>query len=109
MVASPTSAIFHVNWLSPAKMRHTIIGGSKRNVVSNDLNPVERIKIGDCGIQVEQWSEARSSILVGHRMGDIWSPNLPREERLQNVVQYFADCIQSGETPLTDREAHKMR
>ncbi len=65
MVASPTSAIFHVNWLSPAKMRHTIIGGSKRNVVST-LNPVERIKIGDCGIQVEQWSETRSSILVGH-------------------------------------------
>ncbi len=98
-------ATFHVNWLSPVKVRHTIIGGSKRSLVYNDLNPVEPLKIYDCGIQVDQSSEARSSILVGYRMGDIWSPNLPREEPLQNVVQHFADCIESGKTPLTDGEA----
>jgi predicted dehydrogenase len=98
-------ATFHVNWLSPVKVRHTIIGGSKRSLVYNDLNPVEPIKIYDCGIQVDQSSEARSSILVGYRMGDIWSPNLPREEPLQNVVQHFADCIESGKGPLTDGEA----
>ncbi len=98
-------ATFHVNWLSPVKVRHTIIGGSKRSLVYNDLNPVEPLKIYDCGIQVDQSSEARSSILVGYRMGDIWSPNLPREEPLQNVVQHFADCIESGTTPLTDGDA----
>jgi len=98
-------ATFHVNWLSPVKVRHTIIGGSKRSLVYNDLNPVEPLKIYDCGIQVDQSSEARSNILVGYRMGDISSPNLPREEPLQNVVQHFADCIESGKTPLTDGEA----
>ena len=98
-------ATFHVNWLSPVKVRHTIIGGSKRSLVYNDLDPVEPLKIYDCGIQIDQKSEARYGILVGYRTGDIWSPNLPREEPLQNVVRHFADCIQTGKPPLTDGEA----
>ena len=98
-------ATFHINWLSPVKVRHTIIGGSKRSLVFNDIDPVEPLKIYDCGIQVDQSSEVRYGILVGYRTGDIWSPNLPREEPLQNVVQHFADCIERGVTPLTDGEA----
>jgi|HubBroStandDraft_6_1064221.scaffolds.fasta_scaffold122281_1 predicted dehydrogenase len=98
-------ATFHVNWLSPVKVRHTIIGGSKRSLVYNDLDPAEPIKIYDCGIQLDQSSEARYGVLVGYRMGDIWSPNLPREEPLQNLVQHFADCIRNGKQPLTDGAA----
>jgi predicted dehydrogenase len=98
-------ATFHVNWLSPVKLRHTIIGGSKRSVVYNDLEPVEPIKIYDCGIQLDQSSEARYGLLVSHRAGDIWSPNVSREEPLQNVVSHFADCILGGRQPLTDGEA----
>jgi len=98
-------ATFHVNWLSPVKVRHTIIGGSKQSLVYNDLEPAEPIKIYDCGIQLDQSTEARYGALLGYRMGDIWSPNLPREEPLQNLVQHFADCIQTGKQPLTDGEA----
>jgi predicted dehydrogenase len=98
-------ATFHVNWLSPVKLRHTIIGGSKRSLVFNDLDPVEPIKIYDCGIQLDQSSEARYGILVGYRTGDIWSPNVARDEPLQNVVRDFADCIRSGKPPVTDGEA----
>jgi predicted dehydrogenase len=98
-------ATFHVNWLSPVKVRHTIIGGSKQSLVYNDLEPVEPIKIYDCGIQLDQSTEARYGALLGYRMGDIWSPNLPREEPLQNLVQHFADCIRTGTAPLTDGEA----
>ncbi len=98
-------ATFHVNWLSPVKVRHTIIGGSKQSLVYNDLEPVEPIKIYDCGIQLDQSTEARYGALLGYRMGDIWSPNLPREEPLQNLVQHFADCIRTGKAPLTDGEA----
>ena len=97
-------ATFHVNWLSPVKLRHTIIGGSKRSLVFNDLDPVEPIKIYDSGIQLDQSSEARYGVLVGYRTGDIWSPNVPRDEPLQNAVRDFADCIRSGKTPLADGE-----
>jgi predicted dehydrogenase len=98
-------ATFHVNWLSPVKVRHTIIGGSKRSLVYNDLNQAEPIKVYDCGIQIDQSTEARYGALVGYRMGDIWSPNLAREEPLQNLVQHFADCIRTGKQPATNGEA----
>jgi predicted dehydrogenase len=99
-------ATFHVNWLSPVKLRHTIIGGSKRSLVYNDLDPVQPIQIYDSGIQLEQSSEERYGRLVSYRVGDIWSPYVSRsEEPLQNVVRHFADCILEGKQPLTDGEA----
>jgi predicted dehydrogenase len=99
-------ATFHVNWLSPVKLRHTIIGGSKRSAVYNDLDPVQPIQIYDSGIQLGQSSEARYGALVSYRMGDIWSPYVSRsEEPLQNVVRHFADCILQNKQPLTDGES----
>ncbi len=58
-------ATFHVNWLSPVKLRHTIIGGSKRSLVYNDLDPVQPIQIYDSGIQLDPTSEARLRPLGG--------------------------------------------
>jgi predicted dehydrogenase len=99
-------ATFHVNWLSPVKLRHTIIGGSKRSLVYNDLDPVQPIQIYDSGIQLGQSSEARYGALVSYRMGDIWSPYVSRsEEPLQNVVRHFAECILENKPPLTDGDA----
>ncbi len=98
-------ATFHVNWLSPVKIRHTIIGGSQRSLVYNDLDPVETIKIYDRGIEVESTPETRRGLLVSYRTGDIRSPNLPREEPLQNMVTHFAECIRGGKTRWTDGEA----
>jgi predicted dehydrogenase len=95
-------ASFHVNWLSPVKVRHLIIGGSKKGLVYNDLDPSEPIKIYDRGITVAQHPEARRGILIGYRMGDVWSPRLEKEEPLQNVVRHFAACVQQGVPPLTD-------
>jgi predicted dehydrogenase len=99
-------ATFHVNWLSPVKLRHTIIGGSKRSLVYNDLDPVQPIQLYDSGIQLNQSSEARYGALVSYRVGDIWSPYISRsEEPLQNVVRHFADCILECKQPLSDGEA----
>jgi predicted dehydrogenase len=99
-------ATFHVNWLSPVKLRHTIIGGSKRSLVYNDLDPVQPIQIYDRGIQLNQSSEARYGALVSYRVGDIWSPYISRsEEPLQNVVRHFAECVLEGKQPLSDGEA----
>jgi predicted dehydrogenase len=98
-------ASFHVNWLSPVKVRHLIVAGSKKSLVYNDLNPWEPIKVYDRGITVAESPEARRGVLISYRTGDIWSPHLEQSEPLQNVVRHFAHCIRTGETPLTDGRA----
>jgi predicted dehydrogenase len=98
-------ASFHVNWLSPVKIRHLIISGSKKSLVYNDLNAWEPIKVYDRGIQIDESPEARRGVLVSYRTGDVWSPHIEQSEPLQNVVQHFTDCIRTGSKPLTDGAA----
>ncbi len=98
-------ASFHVNWLSPVKVRHLIIGGSKKGLVYNDLNPWEPIKVYDRGITVAEDSESRRGLLISYRTGDVWSPHVEQAEPLQNVAAHFAECVRSGERPLTDGRA----
>jgi predicted dehydrogenase len=98
-------ASFHVNWLSPVKVRHFIVGGSKKSIVFNDLDPAEKIKVYDRGITLSQDPEARRGVLVGYRMGDVWSPHLEQSEPLQVMVRHFAECIREGKRPLSDGEA----
>jgi predicted dehydrogenase len=97
-------ASFHLNWLSPVKIRHLIIGGTKKGLVYNDLNPWEPIKMYDRGITVNE-TEARRGVLISYRTGDIWSPHVEPGEPLQNLVRHFADCIRTGKKPITDGEA----
>ena len=98
-------ASFHLNWLSPVKIRHLIIGGSRKGLVYNDLNPWEPIKVYDHGITVGPSQEERRGVLISYRTGDIWSPHVGRSEPLQEVVRHFVHCCRSGERPLTDGEA----
>lgn len=96
-------ATFHVNWLSPVKVRQFLVGGSKKSVVYNDLEPAEKIKVYDRGITARAGdAEARRGILVSYRMGDIWAPHLEQTEPLQTMVNHFAECIATGQAPLTD-------
>jgi predicted dehydrogenase len=98
-------ASFHVNWLSPVKVRQFLIGGSKKSVVYNDLEPTEKVKVYDRGITARSAdAEARRGILVSYRVGDIWSPHIEQAEPLQTMVGHFADCVARGERPLTDGE-----
>ena len=98
-------ASFHVNWLSPVKIRHFILGGSRKSLVYNDLEPAEKIKVYDRGVTVSQDPDARRGVLIGYRMGDIWSPHLNGQEPLQTMVRHFVDCVQDTKTPLTNGEA----
>jgi predicted dehydrogenase len=95
-------ASFHVNWLSPVKVRHFIVGGSKKSVVFNDLENAEKIKVYDRGVTLSQEVEARRGVLVGYRTGDVWSPHLDSSEPLQAMVRHFAECIRDGKQPLSD-------
>lgn len=98
-------ASFHVNWLSPVKIRSFLVGGSKKGLVYNDLSPDEKVKVYDRGITVAADPEARAGLLVGYRTGDVWSPKIDTIEPLQTMVRHFADCIATGTTPLTDGES----
>jgi predicted dehydrogenase len=98
-------ATFHVNWLSPVKVRHFIIGGSQKSIVYNDLDFAEKLKIYDRGITVNHDPEQRRGVLIGYRTGDAWSPHVDSSEPLQTMVRHFAECIQSGNRPLSDGQA----
>jgi len=99
-------ANFHVNWLSPVKIRHTMLGGSKRGLVYNDLNPAEPIKVYDSGITVhEDDLEGRRRQLIDYRTGDVWSPHVDSREPLRDMVAHFVECVETGSRPLSDGRA----
>ena len=99
-------AHFHVNWLSPVKVRMTMIAGKEKMLVWNDLHQAEKIKIYDKGIEVKPGErEQRDTLLVSYRSGDMYAPRVEQTEALSLVVQEFADCIQEDRPALTDGEA----
>jgi predicted dehydrogenase len=99
----PENVIAHinVNWLSPVKVRTTLIGGEKRMVVWNDLEADEKVKVYDRGVDVTN-REGVYELLVNYRSGDMWSPQLEQVEALRQELSYFVECISSGQKPLND-------
>jgi predicted dehydrogenase len=99
-------AHFHVNWLSPTKVRTTMIGGSKRALLWDDLNPLQRVTVFDRGVDLvparEAAAEDRQQASVLYRTGDLVSPALNDREALASMVEEFADCIRTGRASLTD-------
>ncbi|HYP25658.1 MAG TPA: Gfo/Idh/MocA family oxidoreductase [Blastocatellia bacterium] len=95
-------AHLHVNWLAPVKVRRTLIGGSERMIVYDDLEPSEKIKVYDKGITVSQRPEAVYDLLVSYRSGDMWAPRLNNVEALREEASHFSDCIYRKARPLTD-------
>ncbi len=98
-------AHLHVNWLSPVKVRRTLVGGSQKMIVYDDLDPGERIKVYDKGITFNQSSESIYKMLIGYRTGDMWAPQLDMAEALSTEVAHFIHCIKKGEQPITDGRA----
>jgi len=99
-------AHFHVNWLSPVKVRQMIFGGRGRMVIFNDLEPSEKLRIYDRGIEVKADNrEGIHNLLVNYRSGDMWAPALDGTEALKVEIRHFLDCIEHGEKPITDGAA----
>jgi predicted dehydrogenase len=97
-------AHFNVNWLSPVKVRTTLLGGEKRMLVWNDLDTDEKIKVYDKGVKVEN-TEGIYNLLVSYRSGDMWAPKVIQTEALRLEADYFADCILNDKTPFNDGHA----
>lgn len=99
----PNNMIGHinVNWLSPVKIRTTLIGGVKKMLVWNDLEADEKIKVYDKGVEISG-GEALYDTLVSYRTGDMWAPKVEQVEALRLEAAYFVDCIRNDKVPLND-------
>ncbi|MBD3343467.1 MAG: gfo/Idh/MocA family oxidoreductase [Chitinivibrionales bacterium] len=97
-------AHFTVNWLSPVKMRNTLIGGEKKMLVWNDVDPDEKLKIYDKGISVDS-KEGMYDLLVSYRIGDVHAPKVNPTEALKQEAMYFVDCIANKKKPVNDGHA----
>ena len=99
----PHRTIVHinVNWLSPVKVRTTLIGGEKKMLVWNDLEADEKLKVYDRGVQIAS-NEGVYELLVSYRSGDMWVPKIEQTEALRVELGYFLDCIEKDETPFND-------
>ena len=102
----PNNLIVHinVNWLSPVKIRTTLICGNKKMLVWDDLQTDEKIKIYDKGIKVNR-KETMDRLKVEYRLGDMSSPHIEVGEALQKEMDYFIRCLKTGETPVNDGHA----
>lgn len=95
-------AHFHVNWLAPVKVRQTLIGGSKKMLVYDDMESSEKVKVYDKGITIAQNQEQRTRLLTGYRNGDMQAPNLETTEALRLMAKEFVSAIAERRAPLTD-------
>ena len=95
----------HVNWLAPVKVRRTLLGGSRRMIVFDDLEASEKIKVYDRGISVNPSAESVYQMLIGYRAGDMWAPQLGLTEALQTEARHFIECIEHRKAPTTDGHA----
>ena len=99
----PEKIIAHVNvnWLSPVKVRTTLIGGEKKMLVWNDLEPDEKVKVYDKGVSITN-RQGLYELLVSYRSGDMWAPQVEQVEALRMELAYFVDCISNNRVPFND-------
>ena len=99
---SGTIAHANVSWLAPVKVRQILVGGSKKMITYDDLQPSEKIKVYDKGISFTDDPQKIQEMRVGYRTGDMWAPKLAVTEALSLEGEHFVDCIQHSKVPKTD-------
>lgn len=99
----------HVNWLAPLKVRRTLVGGSNKMVVYDDLEPSEKIKVYDRGITLDPMApkagERINQMRIGYRAGDMFAPQLDIVEALGAELSEFVTCVEQGKAPIADGAA----
>ena len=103
-------AHLHVNWLAPVKVRRTLVGGSKKMIVYDDLEPSEKIKVYDKGVTIASEAatpgpQQRYRMMVDYRSGDMWAPRLDITEALTTEARHFISCVEAGQPTITDGQA----
>jgi predicted dehydrogenase len=95
----------NVSWVSPVKIRHTLIGGTAKMILYDDNEPSEKVKVYDKGVELNYTQEELYQINVQYRVGDMYAPKLENHEALALETEHFADCLINGTKPLTGGEA----
>src|SRR5215510_6034257 len=101
-------AHFHFNWLAPVKIRRTLIAGSSKMILYDDIEPTEKVRVYDKGVTANRSQgnrEADYQTLVSYRTGDVWAPKLDSTEALRYVVADFMDSIHLKRKPLADGQS----
>jgi len=96
---SGTIAHCNVSWVAPVKVRQILIGGSKKMITYDDLEPSEKIKVYDKGVSFTDDPKQIHELRVGYRTGDMWAPKLPGTEALRLGAEHFVDCIENSKVP----------
>lgn len=100
------SANFHLNWLSPTKIRRMMVAGSKRMIVWDDMEPTEKLRVYDKGVELRRLSEEdQRSIRVEYRLGDVWLPKIDSTEALRKMTAHFIECCRRRTRPLCDGQS----
>ena len=100
-----TVAHINVSWVSPVKIRQTLIGGTSKMILYDDNEPSEKIKIYDKGVELYETKEQLYRLKVQYRVGDMYAPKLEEHEALAFETAHFADCLLNGTRPFTDGKA----
>jgi predicted dehydrogenase len=95
----------HASWLSPLKLRRTLIGGNRKMIVYDDIEPYEKVRVHDKGIIVDDLEERHHLRRIGYRSGDVWCPQVDATEALRIEVAHFIRCIEGKERPITDGQS----
>jgi predicted dehydrogenase len=88
--------------MSPVKIRHTLIGGTKKMIVWNDLEPEEKVKVYDSGVELSTDPDDTRRLRVGYRIGSMFAPTVDSTEALRREALHFVDCVRGNAVPLTD-------
>jgi predicted dehydrogenase len=101
-------AHLNVNWMAPVKVRQTLIGGSQRMVIYDDMQTSEKVKIYDRGVDLDgadrNAGKSLREQLISYRMGEMWAPAISPKEALQTEIEEFLHCIDTGKNPSSDGE-----
>jgi predicted dehydrogenase len=92
----------HVNWLAPVKIRRTLLGGNRKMVVYDDVEPSEKVKVYDRGVSLSDKPDSIFQKMIQYRMGDMYAPELETREALSVEVSEFVRCIETGAKPISD-------
>lgn len=99
---SGTIAHANVSWLAPVKVRQILVGGSKKMITYDDLQPSEKVKVYDKGVSMTDDPQKIQEMRVGYRTGDMWAPKIAVTEALRIEAEHFVDCVEHDKTPRTD-------
>ena len=95
----------NVSWVSPVKIRQTLIGGTSKMILYDDNNPSEKVKVYDKGVDLYETKEELYRLKIQYRVGDMYAPKLEEFEALSMATEHFADCVINGKKPMTEGKA----